>query len=48
VAAAVGLAAIEGCDECGKLLHEQYEQHPDSSVRTLIGLLLGVPYLHKH
>ncbi len=48
VSAAYGLGSMKGCRECAKVLHEQHDAHPDPAVRSLIGVVLGVPLEHKH
>lgn len=48
MAAAVGLSQKTSCTECSRALAEEYEKHPDESVRHLIGVILQVPLEHKH
>jgi hypothetical protein len=48
IAAAMGLARTSGCEACAEELEEQHHDHKDEMVRNVIGVLLGVPMVHKH
>jgi hypothetical protein len=48
LAAAMGLSRVPGCRPCGETLEHQHHDHPDEPVRNVIGILLGVPMVHKH
>ena len=48
MAAAAGLGRMASCAQCAVVLHEQHEAHADPAVRQFIGVLLGVPLVHKH
>jgi hypothetical protein len=48
LAAAMGLSRVPGCRPCGNTLEHQHHDHPDESVRNVIGILIGAPMVHKH
>ncbi|HYB97621.1 MAG TPA: hypothetical protein VEC57_00660 [Candidatus Limnocylindrales bacterium] len=47
-AAVHGLRRVRGCSDCGKLLAQQHEQHPEQGVRDLIAVVMEMPVEHKH
>ncbi|MFN2425757.1 MAG: HEAT repeat domain-containing protein [Candidatus Binatia bacterium] len=48
LAATVGLGTMPGCRGCSALLRDQHDAHADPAVRSLAGVVLGVPDEHKH
>jgi hypothetical protein len=46
--AAIGLSQMTGCKSCGETLDHAHHEHPDEQVRDMIGVIMGVPMVHKH